>query len=168
MSRFDASNAELFVFTFKEGVLAAMGHDLKLRVGRFHVELNQTVVEAEADAHSLEVVCARKGAFDAHGVLPAFAFSEIRQRVAEEVLHSTLHPKIRFDGRQLSETRVAGQLTLHGVSQQVEVSARNEGDLTVASLTIDQRQFGIAPYRGLMGALKVKPLVRLELRVRQP
>ena len=36
MARFGPDTATCEVFTFREGVLAAVGHDLKLRPERFH------------------------------------------------------------------------------------------------------------------------------------
>ena len=53
MARYDASNAKVQVFTFKDGLLSAMAHDLKLEVTRF--ELDSEGVST-FDAGSLRVV----------------------------------------------------------------------------------------------------------------
>ena len=58
--RCDASTAECLVYTFREGLLAAVGHDLCLRVARFTVELGDgDAIVAELDAASL--ACHRHG-----------------------------------------------------------------------------------------------------------
>lgn len=62
MPRFDASRADCHIFTFKEGLLSAVAHDLKLRVGRFEVQVESEPwsVSARFEVASLEVVCAMK------------------------------------------------------------------------------------------------------------
>ena len=60
MLRYDQNTAECFVYTYKEGVLAAVAHDLKLRVGAFWftVDPQDSAVSASFDPNSIEVVCA--------------------------------------------------------------------------------------------------------------
>ena len=62
MARHDASTAEVLVFTFKEGLLSPLAHDLKLRVTRFSLEVAETSdsVAAEFDPRSLVVLTAMK------------------------------------------------------------------------------------------------------------
>ena len=55
MPRYDASSAKVLVFTFKEGLLSAAAHDLKLEVTKFTVDVEGTSVRAEFDATSLRV-----------------------------------------------------------------------------------------------------------------
>lgn len=47
MPRLDASSADCFVFTYKEGLLSAVAHDLKLRVTRFTIDTEGDAVRAE-------------------------------------------------------------------------------------------------------------------------
>ena len=49
---FDASSAECLVLTYKEGLLSAVAHDLRIRVTRFDVEasLSPPSVRARFDA----------------------------------------------------------------------------------------------------------------------
>ena len=60
MLRYDQNTAECFVYTYKEGVLSAVAHDLKLRVGAFWltVDPQDSAVSASFDPNSIEVVCA--------------------------------------------------------------------------------------------------------------
>ena len=60
MRRLDAGTAECLVFTYREGLAAAMGHDLKLRVGSFAIEIDEAArrVDARFDARSMRVVAA--------------------------------------------------------------------------------------------------------------
>ena len=40
MRHFDQQSATCQVFTYKEGLLSAVGHDLKINVGRFTVDVD--------------------------------------------------------------------------------------------------------------------------------
>jgi len=63
----NASSGKLCVYTFKEGFLSAVAHDLLIDVTNFTMKLNvpdasvhSASVEAEILANSLKVVCAMK------------------------------------------------------------------------------------------------------------
>jgi polyisoprenoid-binding protein YceI len=163
--RFDASNAQVFVYTFKEGVLAAMAHDLKLSVGRFEIDAEGELVTATFDATTLKVVCPRKDGRDNPGALPQLLYGEIEKNARNDVLETGKHPSIRFRSTQISDAEVRGELTLRGKT--VAVSGRRKDDAThrVAELRFDQRDFGIKPYSAMLGTLKVKPEVAIEVRL---
>ena len=71
MLRYDQNTAECFVYTYKEGVLSAVAHDLKLRVGAFWltVDPQDSAVSASFDPNSMEVVCAMVKGVERAGVL---------------------------------------------------------------------------------------------------
>ena len=63
----NANSGKLFVYTFKEGFLSAIAHDLLIDVTNFTIKLNvpdtsvqSASVEAEILANSLKIVCAMK------------------------------------------------------------------------------------------------------------
>ncbi len=84
MARFGADTATCEVFTFREGVLAAAGHDLKLHPERF---------EIEADAN-IERSCAGE-------VLEAHRFPEIAF-TSSEVRPGSVRGTLSLHGRELS------------------------------------------------------------------
>ena len=55
---FDASTAECLVLTYKEGILAAVAHDLEIRVERFDLDIDDATLAVRAgfDAGSLKVI----------------------------------------------------------------------------------------------------------------
>jgi hypothetical protein len=62
-----ASSGKLFVYTFKEGFLSAVAHDLLMEVTDFKANLNVPAggvnlasVDAEIQTNSLKVICAMK------------------------------------------------------------------------------------------------------------
>lgn len=140
--------SEAFVFTFKDGLLSPLAHDLKLRVTGFELG-GQT---ATFDASSLRVE-------SAGGPLPKHFYAEIEKNIREDVLHSAKFPQIRFEATAVSDTEIAGRLTLHGVTKDIRLGRKGN----VIEYALDQRDFGIKPYSAMLGTLKVKPVVNVQI-----
>ncbi|MEW6434483.1 MAG: YceI family protein [Myxococcota bacterium] len=165
MAHLDPSSAEVLVFTFKEGLLSAVAHDLKLRVTKFGVDVDGGQVTAEFDPTSLRVVNAMKDGKDDPGALPGFAFGEIEKNIVNDVLEAKRHPAIRFETTSITDAQVTGRLTLHGQTKSLTGTRKDEGGRKVAEFRFDQRDFGIKPFSAMLGALKIKPeiVVRVSL-----
>lgn len=159
MAHFDSSSAEVLVFTFKEGLLSAVAHDLKLRVAKFSLDVDGDAVNAEFDPSSLKVVNAMKDGQDNPGGLPAFALGEIEKNIVNDVLEPKRHPVIRFESTAVTDAQVKGRLTLHGQTRDVVGARKDEGGKKVAEFRLDQRDFGIKPFSAMLGTLKIKPEV---------
>ena len=174
MSRFDQDSAHCTVLTFKEGLLSAIAHDLKIAVGRFEVEVDEDArtVEGRFDATSLRVVCAMRDGHESKGTLSADQKREIESNIVRYVLAAEKYPEIRYVSRSVTDDgdgfRIAGQLSLHGRQHGVDVQVRKEPDRYVASARLHQPDFGIRPYSAMLGALKVKADVEVRLDVAWP
>jgi polyisoprenoid-binding protein YceI len=153
------TEAELIVRTFKEGLLAAAGHDLTLRAQRFECTIDDESVELEVDAASLVVV---GGTLDSHDR------AKIEATLRDEVLAVERHPTIAFRSTRVSERRVEGELTIKGVSRKIAIDIERDGPELVATYRVHQPDFGIKPYTAMLGALKVKPDVDVSFRVPSP
>ncbi len=164
MPRFDLQRAEVTVLTFKEGLLSAMGHDLKLRATRGFVSVEGDAVDVEVQVDGLEVVGAMKDGKDLPDGLPSFAFAEIRKNLQKDVLEAKRFPTVHFRGTA-SATQVQGSLTLHGVTRNVSAARHDDATHASAEFQLDQRDFGITPFSGMLGALKVKPSIVVRARV---
>jgi polyisoprenoid-binding protein YceI len=157
-----AGNASLQVRTYREGVAAKAGHDLIIDVTRWDatVEVAEEpagwTVELNADPRSLEI---REGL---RGVKPLTDKDrvEIGKNIDEKILGG--HP-IQFrstavraadDGERLS---VEGELSMAGSTRPLtaDLSVEGRGGIR-ATIPLTQSAWGIKPYRGLMGALKVR------------
>ena len=148
--------------TYREGVAARAGHDLIIEVTRWDATLEVAdepagwTIELNADPRSLEV---REGL---HGVKPLTDKDrrEIRRTIDEKILGS--HP-VRFrasgvrppgDGGRLT---VEGELTMAGSTRPLTAQlAVDDGGRVSGTIPLTQSAWGIKPYRGLMGALKVR------------
>src|SRR5262245_20065842 len=101
--RFDQNNAECLVFSFKEGMLSAIAHDLKIRVGRFVVEVEGVEAGAPSkitgvfEASSLQVLCAMKDGAERHDSLGDDDKKKIEKTMADEVLKPAKFPQVRFE-----------------------------------------------------------------------
>ncbi|MEM9457087.1 MAG: YceI family protein [Myxococcota bacterium] len=163
--------ATCHVLTYKQGVLSAIAHDLRIRVERFTIEIDDAAeqVEARFEAHSLRVDCAMKGGHEARSPLREGQKRDIESNIVEQVLHARRYPTIVFRSAQIrgegNERRISGTLTLHGVERPIEATARRADGRWTAEVSIHQPDFGIEPYSAMLGALKIQPVVRVRVSV---
>jgi hypothetical protein len=165
--RVGPAQGTLEVRTYREGVAQRIGHDLIIDVRDWSATVAVgedgavSAVACEADPASLHV---REGL---HGVKPLTDRdrAEIRKNIEEKVLG---REPIEFrsttveagDGRLLVE----GELTLAGATRRAtfELGLAASGHVS-GTLRVTQSDWGIKPYRGLMGALKVRDEVEVVL-----
>lgn len=164
MAHLDENTVTVDVFTFKEGLLSPVAHDLRLRVGKLSMDLGPDSVVATFDARSLKVASTQRDGRDASGLLPAFAYGEIERNIARDVLGAERFPDIVFASTQVTSDAVIGTLTLHGQTQTLRCTRRLDHGFHVVEVRLDQRDFGIKPYSAMLGTLKVQPEVRITLR----
>ena len=174
--RFGPDTVSLLIRTYREGVAAKAGHDLVLVVTRWDATVEvagepaRWTIELNADPGSLEV---REGL---GGVKPLTDSDrvEIRRNIEAKVLGR--HP-IRFrsgDVRPVEEEEegrvvVDGVLSMAGsdrpLSAQLTVKA---GGVISATIPLRQSDWGIRPYSGLLGALKVRDEVQVAIGATLP
>lgn len=161
------SGARLFVSIYKEGLLSAVAHDLKLQCEHFHVEVadDEGSVTATFDPASLKVVTAMKDGRENPSGLPHLLFHEVERNIADDVLRPKKHPEIRFVSTKVTANGVDGTLTLCGQQRPVHVARSDEGAVIVGRVRLDQREFGIKPFSAMMGTLKIQPHVDIEIRL---
>jgi hypothetical protein len=169
MLRFDETSAECLVFTYREGLLSAIAHDLQIRVTRFVIEADEVgrAVDARFAADSLRVVCALRDGHET-ALRPGDA-EQIEQSIRRDVLDSDRHPEIRFRSSRAEEQArgylVAGTLEICGKQRPLEASIDREGDRWVSEVRLHQPDFGIKPYSAMLGALRVKADVLVRVTV---
>lgn len=169
MPRADASSADCLVFTFKEGLLSAVAHDLKLRVSRFFVDFTDGVVTAEFAADSLRVLHALRDGREDSAALSESDRRKIERTIVEDVLAAGRYPTIRFVSTRVQQTDagfdIHGELSLHGQRRTLQVQAKVVGPRYVADVVLHQPDFGIKPYTAMLGALRIRPDVRIEIAI---
>lgn len=170
MPSYDQNNAECLVFTFKEGLLSPVAHDLRLRVTRFNVTVDdaRAQVSATFDASSLAVDTPMKDGVENPSALSAADKQKVAGQIRDEVLESDKYPLVSFESRSLSLRGdggydFAGELSLHGVKRPLSGVTQLQGGRQVLELTLHQPDFRIAPYKAMLGTLKIQSDVRLRL-----
>ena len=171
MARYDASTADVHVLSFKDGVLAKLPHDLKMKVERFQISVHDATkrIEATFEAKSVKVAGRRKdGQHDPTG-LNAIEVAAIHSNIEKDVLDSKKYPEIKFVSTSVTEEgegyRIVGDLTLHGKTKSISALVKRSGSRYVTELRLHQPDFGIKPYSAMMGALKVQPDVVISVSV---
>jgi polyisoprenoid-binding protein YceI len=165
--RVDPAHGTLEVRTYRDGVAQKIGHDLIIEVR----DWSATVVVGEDGAVTAVTLEAEPGSLHAReglrGVKPLSDRdrAEIRKNIDEKILGRA---PIEFrstaveagDGRLIVE----GELTLAGTTRSAtfELSLAPTGHVS-GTLPVTQSEWGIKPYRGLMGALKVRDEVEIVL-----
>lgn len=162
---------EIRIFTFKDGLLSAVAHDLEIAVDRFRIEWDdaRAKVTATFDTRSLRVLHPVVHGAPSPSSLSSKDLRKIEENMQRDVLGTASHPEARFESTAIEADgdahRVTGMLTLHGQSRPLAARITREGERFVTELTLDQRDFGIKPYSAMMGTLKIKPEVRVRVRV---
>ncbi|MEM7152690.1 MAG: YceI family protein [Myxococcota bacterium] len=171
MPRFDATDAKCSVLTFKDGVLSAVAHDLRLSVERFTIEIDEDTeaVAARFDTTSLRVDCAMKNGRPDPGTLSARNKREIENNINTKVLHTRRYPEVVFRSSTVSgegdERRVEGTLEMHGVQRPLTAWARRKDGRWSVDLQLHQPDFGVVPFTAMLGTLKVRAGLRVQVSV---
>jgi hypothetical protein len=171
MHTYDASNADCFVFTFKEGLLSPVAHDLRLVVQRFSIEVGEDSVLARFDTSSLRVDTPMKEGKENPSALGERDKLKIAEQIREDVLESARYPEARFESSSVRKRPdggydLTGQLTLHGVTRPLTARTEAVGSGQRLELTLHQPDFGIVPYKAMMGTLKIRPDVTVRITTR--
>ncbi len=164
----------LWVRTRKAGAAAMAGHNLLIEVTNWDATLEvaadsaPTSIELTADPRSLKI---REGT----GGITSLGDEDkasIEQTIDEEVLRGTA---IRFRSTAVEvdavggRARVSGNLELGGQSHPIafDVTLGEDGRVT-GRTALKQTDWGIKPYSGLFGTLKVIDEVTVEVEAQLP
>ena len=172
MPKYDSSQAECFIFTFKEGLLAPMAHDLRISVQSFSIEVDdaKTSVVATFDTSSLRVDTPMKDGAENPSALSASDKEKIAGQIREDELHSGKFPQATFRSMSVAARAdggydVSGELTLHGVTRPLQAKTQLVGGRQQLDLSLNQPEFGITPYKAMLGTLKIQPDVKVRVKL---
>jgi polyisoprenoid-binding protein YceI len=172
----DTDSGRIVLTTLRDGLAAQAGHDLTIEPaswsGELEVDTDATPVSLEVriDMGSLEVREGRRG-------LKPLTDRDRREiaATARKVLAVQRHPDATFSATGFEPAGaghggvITGTLTLAGQSRplRLEVARPRPGDY-VATASVTQSDFGIKPYTGFFGALKVRDAVGIQVEVSLP
>ncbi|MFO0749929.1 MAG: YceI family protein [Myxococcota bacterium] len=169
MTAIDHTRGECSVFTFKEGLLSSVAHDLRLKVGRWSLAWDAAArtLDARFEAASVVVDTVMRDGHPAPGVLDAKDKAKIEKSMREDVLETSRYADIRFRAKGVGAMpgSLAGELELHGKTRPLTVQVSQVGAEWVAEATLHQPDWGVKPYSAMFGTLKVKPDVKVRVSV---
>ncbi len=175
--RFGPEQGTVLVKTTRTGLGRRAGHDLTIEATRWSAEAvvnaadpGKSSVTVTLDASSLEP---REGT----GGLKPLTDSdraEIKKTICGgKCLSTDQHPEITFTSTQASgrpeSFTITGNLTIMGKTQPASVQGRVDTDGHIrGDSTIAQTRFGIKPYSGVGGLLKVADEVQIQFDLTVP
>ena len=159
-------NATLRVKTKRHGAAAKAGHDLLIEVGSWEGTLEvgeqgPVSLELGADSGSIKVIEGTGGVM----ALSDEDKVEIKKTLEDEVLPAG---RVEFDSSGIARASdgerfsVSGELAMNGERHPLgfELSLGHDGEIT-GRATVKQSDWGIKPYSGLFGTLKVRDEVEV-------
>jgi YceI-like domain len=154
-------NASLRIETKRRGAAAKAGHDLVIAVGSWRGALeiaedpDQNSLVLSADSGSMEVIEGTGGIM----ALTDEDKVEIKKTLEDEVLQPG---PVEFKSTRVTPSgqgrvEVTGELSMNANSHPIDFDLKVSADGEVSGrATVKQSDWGIKPYSGLFGTLKVK------------
>lgn len=167
------SSGSIFVYTFKDGMLSAVSHDLLIKVTDFKINLNMPEGDLtsanfnlEIKSDSLKVICAMNNGKRQPALLKDKDKSDIISFMKNDVLHASKYRLITFKSINIEQKEndyvVKGELNLHGTRKNITFKVKSDdGKRFKGTVVLAQTHYGIKPYNALMGALKVKNIIKI-------
>jgi polyisoprenoid-binding protein YceI len=162
----------VILHTFRDGLAAQAGHDLTIEVGRWSGDLTvnddgkPAELTVQIDTGSLIV---REGS---GGIKPLTDRDRREIAVtARKTLAADRHPEASFTAESFEAGAdeggtITGTLTLAGQSRPLWLQVTRTGpDRYHAAGEVVQSEFGIKPYTGFLGALRVRDAVAVDVDV---
>lgn len=166
------ANGRLLLRTYRQGMAAKAGHDLVLEARSWQGEVAvpeepgaEPSVTAQVDLRELHVIQGTGGVKP----LSEGDKEEIR-RAMTKPLQTDRHPTAQFASSRVElegdRATIDGTLSLAGRTEPVRLAVEQAPDGGVrATTTITQSRWGVKPYSGFFGALKLKDDVELEVEL---
>lgn len=173
MQRFDQSSAICRIFTYKEGILSYLTHDLRISVTSFSIAIggNDHFIDAHFDARSLRVDCAMDNGKERPDLLSSRERNDIDNNIIKNVLHTETYPDIILLSSSVRKEEeknylVKAALTLSGRKQEISFGVRKEDSKRyIADVKLHLPDFGITPFSALLGAIRIKPDILVQIEI---
>jgi polyisoprenoid-binding protein YceI len=167
--RLGTESGRIVLHTFRDGLAATAGHDLVIELPRWSGEL---VVDDDKTPESLEVRIdlGALTVLEGSGGLKPLTDRDRREiaATARRQLSTDQHPEAVFTANQFVMSGdngvIEGNLSIRGVTRplRLQVSQAEPGSYRGTG-TLVQSAYGIKPYTGFFGALKVRDTVDIEV-----
>ncbi|MBN2799803.1 MAG: YceI family protein [Deltaproteobacteria bacterium] len=154
------TDGTLHVYTWRDGLLSKLGHDLRLRVEPFEVVRDGAQLTASCRADAVRLESAMVGGVPTAGLLSDKDTRDIHKNLDRDVLQGGKYPIIRYVGR-VEGDRLVGDLELTGKARRLEIPLTREGGRLRGQVEFAPSLWGIKPFKALLGALRIQDRVQV-------
>jgi polyisoprenoid-binding protein YceI len=165
----------LVLRTAREGVAARVGHDLLIEATAWEGLVTQPGDPAAGPSVSVRVDLAALEVVEGTGGVKPLTDADRRQ------IRRTMHKTLQVDRERYAtytsttveihgaSAVVMGDLTLVGVTRPLRLEVRRQGDgILAGTASVVQSVWGIKPYTGFLGTLRLRDAVDVEFTVDIP
>lgn len=161
----DVQRSTITIHAGKAGIFSAAGHDHWISAPISSGAIGETPVP-----HVEFTVETAKMTVKPDPKIDAKTQAEIQKDMEELTLETKKFPEIRFRSSRIEKLadgqwRVAGDLSLHGVTKPVSLTVKRTGDSYTARTVLKQTDFGIKPVSVGGGVIKVKNEVEIDFQI---
>ena len=163
----DGGEVALWVETRREGMLAPIGHDLRLEATELTVawDADRSALAVVVQAESVRVRAALMGQRERPRALNGLERKKIKRTIAREVLAVGRYPTIAFEGKALrgegAGALMQGEVTIRGTTRPVSLRLKAAQGGVSAEAELRLSDFGIPPVTAFVGALRVQDKVKI-------
>ncbi len=167
----DAKGSTFVAQAFATGLLSAFGHNPKIAVRDYQGEVSFTQTGPTIEGARLRITL-QADSLEVIDDISEKDRQEIHRKMCEEALETDRFPEIVYDCSRVSASgsgdrywvALTGELTLHGVTQNLPVSARvviNDSTVRASGeFGVRQSDYEIAPVTAAAGAIRIKDEVK--------
>ncbi len=167
----DKDSSKLFVWSYKEGLLSKIAHDLCILATQWEAPLevdgDQFTVNLSVDVAGLKIQGVVKDG-EVVAMKPKDTADIEGDIVGKKVLLAGKYPQIRFTGkgsRAGNEVEATGELTLRDATRPLNVKSKVEdadgGFKVTGEIRFKQSDFGMKPFSAMLGTIKVQDELRV-------
>ncbi len=164
-SPIDTEHSTITIHVGKGGLVSAAGHDHAI-----DAPIASGTLQESPEPHIEFAVKTARMAVRFDPKVNARTQDAIQKDMEEMTLETTKFPEIRFRSSHVQRLaggawKVEGELSLHGVTKPVSVTARQTGDSFAGHTFLKQTDYGIKPVSVAGGMVKVKNEVEIDFRI---
>jgi polyisoprenoid-binding protein YceI len=161
----DVQRSTITIHAGKAGILSAAGHDHWIQA-----PISSGTIGESPAPHVAFTVETAKMTVKPDPKVDAKTQAEIQKDMEEMTLETKKFPEIRFRSSRIEKLadgqwRVAGDLSLHGITKPVSLTVKRTGDSYTARTVLKQTDFGIKPVSVGGGVIKVKNEVEIDFQI---
>ena len=150
----DTARSSITIHAGKTGLFSAAGHDHFIAAPISSGSIDPTALRVAFTVESAKMTVKPDPKVDAKSQ------AGIQKDMEEMTLETKKYPEIAFKSTSIEksgdEWRVAGSLSLHGVTKPIQLSVKRSGGAYTGRTVLKQTDFNIKPVSVAGGAVKVK------------